>query len=584
MNVYEVLKQIQDEYSGIENFSYILNDSHKVLLDPESIDQKVFELIQKSYKIKIITNEYQRRYSLKNPIQDYETVDGGTITPFSNDEVELLKSLDFSKIPLGVGAQVNDALWLVNKDYQCAKNAADLYLKLYKKFSKDESFARCVHYATRAVVLVSRINDKETRSKYLEQIYTDIIQRDGQDESLLSIKLIELLLEQNFPLNGKEQSLLNIIDKLLARKLPGDFALKDAVCLKAELYKKIGNSQCADNVYIKYAEYLIKKADPNDDNKKTQRDWFIAEENVKEAIKLFQNHGKADRAKESQNLLIKIQSYVIKSLGSYKYSIDVSEIVNKLKKNTIGHTTCDLIIDLIQNVGFLNKSEIRSQVLQQDNSILNLVNIELLDSKGRIIRKPSALDPDNEESVLEHMFFVARQNEMFIGNVVAAYFVTELKKHSDFNESSLDFIFNNNKIIPDGRNRIIRHGIFVGLAGDLYTSLHILAPQTENLIRHIAELCGDSPIYYDTKEKNQQASVLGTIFDGPMLNKYYDKNILFTLNGLLQQKAGSNIRNTIAHGLMEEKESNSGDNLYFVCVLLHLIAMYSPEYYSLVGK
>lgn len=68
------------------------------------------------------------------------------------------------------------------------------------------------------------------------------------------------------------------------------------------------------------------------------------------------------------------------------------------------------------------------------------------------------------------------------------------------------------------------------------------------------------------------------VFLGENLNKYVDENIIFTFDGLMQQKAGSNIRNRIGHGLNLEKECYTGDCIYFVMIILKLCAMYCRGY------
>ena len=116
--------------------------------------------------------------------------------------------------------------------------------------------------------------------------------------------------------------------------------------------------------------------------------------------------------------------------------------------------------------------------------------------------------------------------------------------------------------------------------GHMSDALDKLAPKAENIIRYIAEMCGDLTMYYDVKNQIQKKKVLGEVFKGKNLNECLDENILFTFNGLLQQKAGSNIRNRIAHGLTTEKECNAGDCLYFVAMMLKLCGLLSPDIYD----
>ena len=91
-------------------------------------------------------------------------------------------------------------------------------------------------------------------------------------------------------------------------------------------------------------------------------------------------------------------------------------------------------------------------------------------------------------------------------------------------------------------------------------------------------MCGDLMTYYNPNEGVQQKKVLIHVFLGENLNECVDENIIFTFDGLMQQKAGSNIRNRIGHGLNLEKEYYTGDCIYFVMIILKLCAMFCRGY------
>lgn len=116
------------------------------------------------------------------------------------------------------------------------------------------------------------------------------------------------------------------------------------------------------------------------------------------------------------------------------------------------------------------------------------------------------------------------------------------------------------------------------MTGHMSDALDKLAPNVENIIRNLAEMCGDLMTYYDPKEGVQQKKVLSQVFLGEKLNDSIEENILFTFDGLLQQKAGSNIRNRIGHGLNTEGECSAGDCIYFVMLVMKFCALYCDSF------
>ena len=66
---------------------------------------------------------------------------------------------------------------------------------------------------------------------------------------------------------------------------------------------------------------------------------------------------------------------------------------------------------------------------------------------------------------------------------------------------------------------------------------------------------------------------LGEILKIPELVDAYDENLLFTMKGLMVSSAGSNIRNMIAHGLVDQEDTRSGAFYYCICFIMRILAL-----------
>ena len=76
--------------------------------------------------------------------------------------------------------------------------------------------------------------------------------------------------------------------------------------------------------------------------------------------------------------------------------------------------------------------------------------------------------------------------------------------------------------------------------------------------------------------------MLSSIFELPELNDCYDKNIIFTFKGLLNENTGANLRNLIAHGILDEREATSGVGIALVCMTLKLLVLNSDRVMSVI--
>lgn len=173
-----------------------------------------------------------------------------------------------------------------------------------------------------------------------------------------------------------------------------------------------------------------------------------------------------------------------------------------------------------------------------------------------------------------HMWDKASSLQELNADIVLKYAISELNKRYQYEEDDLDFLVNENAAIPEGRERIIKKGLFIGLKGDIYPALHILLPQMENVIRYFVELC-DGKTYHIKPDGNVDDILLGSLLESPELKDCFDADILFCIKGLMDKKEGSNLRNSIAHGFMEPGNSLIG--LYFLGFFVKFLSWYSIE-------
>ena len=90
-------------------------------------------------------------------------------------------------------------------------------------------------------------------------------------------------------------------------------------------------------------------------------------------------------------------------------------------------------------------------------------------------------------------------------------------------------------------------------------------------------VCGGLTITLENDGSSNE-KVLRSIFNTPELLECYDNDILFTFQGLLNEKAGANIRNEIAHGILDEDVCSSGAYLYFGVATIKLLSFSSRQF------
>lgn len=209
----------------------------------------------------------------------------------------------------------------------------------------------------------------------------------------------------------------------------------------------------------------------------------------------------------------------------------------------------------------------------------------MVNEYGQTILSLSPLDwenPEKDQTLLDmHIFQKMLETQRIIGDFFIKYALFYIREIHAFKLEDLDFLIKDNPIIPSGRERIFRSALYMILKGQYYEGIHILAPQVENLFRNIAKEAGGLTVTLENDGTSKE-KVLSSIFDLPELLDCYDNDILFLFKGLLNEQSGANIRNVLAHGILDEGSAGSGVCLYFVCAVIKLLSYTSLACYELI--
>lgn len=192
------------------------------------------------------------------------------------------------------------------------------------------------------------------------------------------------------------------------------------------------------------------------------------------------------------------------------------------------------------------------------------------------------LNPEKDSRLIElHMYQNELEKQKFIGDVWIKNALNIIRDRFVIDKPMVEFLVKDNPIIPTGRERIFQSGVYMFFNGDYYEAIHILAPQVENLFRAIAQGAGGITVTLE-KDGTSMEKVLSSILSLPELMDCYDNDILFIFRGLLNERAGANIRNEIAHGIISESACSTGACLYFGMAVIKLLSLTSSPYYQIL--
>lgn len=124
-------------------------------------------------------------------------------------------------------------------------------------------------------------------------------------------------------------------------------------------------------------------------------------------------------------------------------------------------------------------------------------------------------------------------------------------------------------IVPADRHEIIAKGLFAGYNSDFLSAMHILAPQVENIVRQALREYVET-IHTD-EEGIEDEKALGTLLDKKEAKEVMGEDLVYSLQAIFTLKAGPNIRNRIAHGLIDHRVCQSEAYIYAWWFVFRLI-------------
>ena len=577
VNIYELLNRI------IVNKRYSLSPNLFIEADRTELSEEersIFDLLKNivSLRTKIHNDgiEFHPMFVMADGSRTF------SIEDISEDDYLILHSLKLEKMPLILRALIADILWTNKKEFSAAKIAANAYWELFTLWYRDDDNVGTIDIIRRAVCISAQTKQTLLFEK-IQGWFVDFLEKKAANkDGFFALRVMELFFGQK---NFDVSIFLPVLDDLIDGNSDNIAKVEQAYKLKTECLFKlkrkedaIKNNNLLADYYLEFAEKIFKK-----DIQGALR----AVNFYQKGIMLYRNNGESDKADAAHKRLVEIQKEIPKIMVPFSVELDIKGVIDNLKANMEGLSFEECIIRLTQMFVFEKQEDIKKRVIEEfkDNPISHLFGKSLINAQGQTVLALHPLDihdPEKDPKLMElHMYQNALEKQKVAGDIWVKNALIIIRDKFVIDKSMVEFLVKDNPIIPDGRERIFQSGLYMFLNGDYYEALHILAPQVENLFRNIAREVGGLTVTLE-KDGSSMEKVLSSILSLPELVDCYDNDILFTFRGLLNEQAGANIRNEIAHGIISEYACSTGVCLYFGVAVIKLLSLTSASCYQIL--
>lgn len=577
VNIYELLNRIivNKRYSLSPNL-FIEADRTELSEEERSIFDLLKNIVSLGTKIHNDGIEFHPMFVMADGSRTF------SIEDISEDDYLILHSLKLEKMPLILRALIADILWTNKKEFNAAKIAANAYWELFTFWYRDDDNVGTIDIIRRAVCISAQTKQTLLFEK-IQGWFVDFLEKKAaNNDGFFALRVMELFFGQK---NFDVSIFLPVLDDLIDGNSDNIAKVEQAYKLKTECLFKlkrkedaIKNNNLLADYYLEFAEKIFKK-----DIQGALR----AVNFYQKGIMLYRNNGESDKADAAHKRLVEIQKEIPKIMVPFSVELDIKGVIDNLKANMEGLSFEECVIRLTQMFVFEKQEDIKKSVIEEfkDNPISHLFGKSLINAQGQTVLALHPLDihdPEKDPKLMElHMYQNAFEKQKVAGDIWVKNALIIIRDKFVIDKSMVEFLVKDNPIIPDGRERIFQSGLYMFLNGDYYEALHILAPQVENLFRNIAREVGGLTVTLE-KDGSSMEKVLSSILSLPELVDCYDNDILFTFRGLLNEQAGANIRNEIAHGIISEYACSTGVCLYFGVAVIKLLSLTSASCYQIL--
>jgi len=236
----------------------------------------------------------------------------------------------------------------------------------------------------------------------------------------------------------------------------------------------------------------------------------------------------------------------------YESAIDLSDCAADARARVGGKSLFQALVALCRLRQLVPVQHVRDRVqtLHKESVFRQLIPQVMVSAAGRVLGRNNGLMGDGDALLWEMHHDVAVHQQIFArGGIGPALELLQLEhglRLEDF-----FYISTRSAFVPKGRAMTFARGLFAGFYGDFSVAAHLLIPQVENGIRSVLEQNGAvTTTLSSTGLQNEKD--LGALLADAKAVEIFSEAQVFDLQSLLTEKAGANLRNELAHGLLHD--------------------------------
>lgn len=253
--------------------------------------------------------------------------------------------------------------------------------------------------------------------------------------------------------------------------------------------------------------------------------------------------------------------------------VDLTDAVTYARSQVSGHTdTFDALAAFAMLVPPMDEASMRENAAEMlEGSIRHLFGSSTFSSDFRKVAASSGSSGQADDSAVwnEMVQTVLFQSHLLgMGIIQPAQEV--LTTEHRFSREYLVSLCVESPTVPEGHAGLWGNGLALGLVGNYGAAISVLAPQLEQVVRVKLKRNGVYTLFVDEHGVESEKS-LNVLLDMTETEDIFGAGMVMEMKAMLVAQGGPNLRNDVAHGLLDDKSAWSYSALYMWWFCLRLV-------------
>ena len=461
-------------------------------------------------------------------------------------------------------------------DIDYARAALDAYVKSALNLEDPAHWTSATKRLERALALARQLNLQTERESVISVITTMLNRHGGRDPLFLSLKLMEMLFDEDV---GDPATCITICDTAAAGAETEAAQARDPDTLRrARQYLEhrmrwMKRANLAAQIPT-VCEHIAKNCETAAGYCVPER-YSVAAHHQQAAVEAWR---RAQVSKEqvdaAHQRLLDLQREAVAEFKPITTTIDLSQMAKAAIARVDGKAFTEALLGLLACADLPSAKDYRDWMAKDGTVAARLFPAVQLSGQGKPIGMRGAVTGDDDDATYTEIVSRVRQSQTFIARGAILPAARVFNAMYPLRQTEVDTLIADSPIVDDTRRGVLARGLHAGFREDWMFVAHALPPQLEHIVRELSAARGIIVSGLDSQGLQREYD-LNALLWFPEAEAIFGPDWLLDLRCSLIHPFGANLRNRMAHGLMNDAEFFRLEVVYLWWLSLRLIMLHT---------